>query len=139
MSALLWMSNTRSSGLPVFGSFAIVMILALGPPVPVPTIVSFPVPTSLMSRSPVAAASSLRPGIESVYVPGGRLMVSSPECAFAAWMAARSVHTAGTSAVAQVVLATVALGWSSVLLTVKMVANVGVGAATPNEIATMAA
>src|SRR5579862_1337460 len=139
MSASLRMSNTRSSGFPLLGSFAIVMILAPGPPVPVPTIVSFPLLASLMSRSPVAAASSIRPGIESVYVPGGRLIVSAPECAFASWMAARSVHTAGTSAVAQVPSPGDASGWSSVLLTVKVLAEVRVGAATPNKIATTAA
>ena len=42
------------------------------------------------SRSPVASASSLAPGIVSVNVPAGTMIVFDPLCASAAMMADRS-------------------------------------------------
>ncbi len=47
---------------------------------------------TVMSRSPVAAASSPAPAMVSVKVPAGSAIVSSPGSAFASWMAARSVQ-----------------------------------------------
>jgi hypothetical protein len=55
---------------------------------PAPVIVTGPV----MSRSPVAAASSPAPATVSVNVPAGTVMVSAPESAFAALIASRSVQ-----------------------------------------------
>jgi len=99
-------SNTRSSPPP-----SMIELVA-----PAPVMVT----ASVMSRSPVAAASSPRPAIVSVNVPAGMTMVSVPLFAFDAWMAARRVQTTGAT-VAQLV-AVAPLGLSAVLLTVKVFA-----------------
>jgi hypothetical protein len=54
---------------------------------PAPRIVTSPV----MSRSPVAHASSLLPFTVSLYFPAGRLICTGPPRRFAFWIAARSV------------------------------------------------
>ena len=55
---------------------------------PAPLMVKSPV----MSRSPVALAFSPVPGMDSVYVPGGTVIVSAPVHALASIMAARREH-----------------------------------------------
>src|SRR3990172_48807 len=68
-----------------------------------------------MSRSPVAARSSLAPAIVRVYVPAGRVMVSASGLALAAMIASRSEQSAlqAPSAV------------SAVFVTVKVAAAAG--------------
>src|SRR3990172_75613 len=48
----------------------------------------------VMSKSPVAAASSSVPAIDKVYVPSGTVMVSSPGSALAAMIASRREQSA---------------------------------------------
>ncbi len=105
-------SNTRSIPPP--------SMIELAAPAPVM------VTGSVMSRSPVAAASSPWPAIVSVMVPAGMTMVSAPVFAFDAWIAARSVQATG-AAVAQLVDVDVALGRSAVLLTVNVFAAAWAG------------
>ncbi len=76
----------------------------------------------------MAAASSPAPTSFRVYLPAGTLMRSSSIVAFASWIAARSVHTGGTAAVAHVPSID-ASGASVVLFTLK-VAGAAYAAAT---------
>ena len=94
---------------------------------PAPLIVTAPV----MSRSPVAAASSLGPVRVRLYVPAGTVMTSEPASALAALMASRSVQPP-----AVVVHAPSAP--STVVLTTKVAACDGDAPAIAPMIATMA-
>jgi hypothetical protein len=95
--------------------------------VPAPLMVTGPV----MSRSPVAAASSPAPATVSVNVPAGSVMTSAPASALAALIASRSVQPP-----ALVVHAPSAP--SAVVLTTKVAASDRGAPAIAPTIATMA-
>jgi hypothetical protein len=98
------------------------MIVAVAP---APVIVTGPV----MSRSPVAAASSPAPITVRLKVPAGTVIASAPELAFAARTASRSVHPP----VAVVQTPSVP---SAVVLTTKVSACAGTACSTSMVIAT---
>ena len=83
------------------------------------------VTSSVMSRSPVAAASSRIPAMVSVYVPAGRVIASAPARALASWMAARSVQK--PEAAAQMPSPGETSTASAVLSTMKVLAFTGAG------------
>jgi hypothetical protein len=91
-------------------------------PAPSTTLLRAPRPAIVRSpetsRSPVAEASSLTPGIDSITVPAGRTTVSAPGEAFASWTAARSVHAPAAVAHAA------SPGWTSTTSAVEFTSNV---------------
>src|SRR5215216_545062 len=109
------MSNTRSRT-----TFPFPLIVVDFMPAPMM------VRSSLISRSPFAAASSKSPGIVSVYVPDGRMIVSGLKRAFVSWIAARKVQTLLPAAVSQTPLPGLASTASSRLLTVTVIGADGV-------------
>ena len=78
----LWMLNRRSLAEPLGPPSTIVLAA------PAPMIVRL----SVISKSPVAAASSPAPVSVSIYTPEGSVMTSTPGSAFASCTAARSVQ-----------------------------------------------
>ena len=96
---------------------------------PAPLMVRLP----LISKSPVAAASSPIPTMVKIWVPAGRVIVEGPARALASMMAARRVHFAEASAQAPSpgFISTVSAG----LLTMKFAAC-AVGAKAPARIKT---
>ena len=88
-------------------------------------------PTSVMSRSPLKAASSPAPGRVRTKSTSGRMISPSPSRAFASMIAACRVHPLGSSKKAsQTPSPGTASGRSRILPTKNVLARTGVGART---------